>query len=113
MQNKELIKEIETRINNLIHAYYSNVLLFIERELDKDKCSSNIKALVTIEAGSIIEMVKSNTINNDEFTKEAKQVREDFVGIIKDYDVAEHNELRTEADSLLIMYDQAIENNHV
>ncbi len=44
-----------------------------------------------------------------EFLKEAKEVRNEFVKIAGQYSVREHLELRTEIDTLLIMYDQACE----
>ena len=44
-----------------------------------------------------------------EFLKEAKEVRNEFVKIAGQYSVGEHLELRTEIDTLLIMYDQACE----
>lgn len=43
------------------------------------------------------------------FYDEALQVRREFAQIAATYDVGKHNALRTEIDSLLIMYDQAIE----
>lgn len=44
-----------------------------------------------------------------EFLEEAKEVRNKFVKIAGQYSVSEHLELRTEIDTLLIMYDQACE----
>lgn len=43
------------------------------------------------------------------FYNEALQVRKEFVRVAATYDVGRHNALRTEIDSLLIMYDQAIQ----
>ena len=44
-----------------------------------------------------------------EFLKECKEVREDFVAIAGLYTVDEHLVLRTKIDSLLIMYNQLCE----
>ena len=44
-----------------------------------------------------------------EFLKECKEVRNDFVQIAGQYSVGEHLKLRTEIDTLLIMYDQLCE----
>jgi len=44
-----------------------------------------------------------------EFLKECKEVRDDFTAIAGLYTVDEHLVLRTEIDSLLIMYDQLCE----
>lgn len=44
-----------------------------------------------------------------EFLKECKEVRNDFVAIAGQYTVGEHLKLRTEIDTLLIMYDQLCE----
>ena len=44
-----------------------------------------------------------------EFLKECKEVRNDFVQIAGQYSVCEHLKLRTEIDTLLIMYDQLCE----
>lgn len=44
-----------------------------------------------------------------EFLKECKEVRNDFVAIAGLYTVDEHLVLRTEIDTLLIMYDQLCE----
>lgn len=45
----------------------------------------------------------------EEFLKECKEVRNDFVQIAGQYSVGEHLKLRTEIDTLLIMYDQLCE----
>lgn len=44
-----------------------------------------------------------------EFLKECKEVRNEFVAIAGQYTVDEHLKLRTEIDTLLIMYDQLCE----
>ena len=46
---------------------------------------------------------------NKIFTQEAKEVREELVEIVGTYSVSEHLKLRTAIDSLLIMYDQALQ----
>ena len=45
----------------------------------------------------------------EQFLKECKEVRNDFVKVAGTYDISNHLELRTEIDSLLIMYDQLCE----
>ena len=44
-----------------------------------------------------------------QFIKEAKEVRESFVEIAGQYSISDNLKLRTEIDSLLIMYDQALQ----
>lgn len=44
-----------------------------------------------------------------QFLEECKEVRNDFVKIAGQYNVSSHLKLRTEIDSLLIMYDQLCE----
>jgi hypothetical protein len=46
---------------------------------------------------------------NKEFLKECKEVRNNFAKIAGQYTVSEHLKLRTEIDTLLIMYDQLCE----
>ena len=45
----------------------------------------------------------------EQFLKECKEVRDDFAKIARQYNVCDNLELRTEIDSLLIMYDQLCE----
>ena len=45
----------------------------------------------------------------EQFLKECKEARDDFAKIARQYNVGDHLELRTEIDSLLIMYDQLCE----
>lgn len=52
--------------------------------------------------------IQKNEMEKD-FLKECKQVRNDFVRIAGQYSVKENLELRTEIDTLLIMYDQLCE----
>ena len=48
-----------------------------------------------------------NDIEN--FKKEAKQTRREFAAVAAQYTVDEHLKLRTEIDSILIMYDQILD----
>lgn len=44
----------------------------------------------------------------EQFLEECREAREDFAGIVSKYSTEENNKLRTESDTLLIMYDQLV-----
>ena len=50
----------------------------------------------------------TDTMKQD-FETYLQQAREDFCKVAYKYDITDHLELRTEIDSLLIAYDQAVE----
>lgn len=45
-------------------------------------------------------------MNIEKFIQEANEARHDFVKIVSQYSVTDNKKLRTESDTLLIMYDQ-------
>lgn len=47
--------------------------------------------------------------NQQNFLDECKEIRNNFAGFVGQYSVGEHLKLRTQIDSLLIMYDQLCE----